>query len=466
VDPGNPDYASYNGVLFNSDKTNLIQYPIGNAQTTYSIPSSVTNVGDDSFYDSASLTSVTIPSSVTNIGEAAFSESGLTSATVPSSVTIIGSNAFMCTSLSNISTDANNPDYTSEDGVLFSKDKTRLIQYPIGSTQTNYNISGNITSIDENAFNFCYNLKSITVDENNPNYTSKSGVLLSKDNTQLIQYPVGNTQQSYSIPGGVKNICMAAFSACISLTSITIPTGVTDIGYAAFDNCTGLTSISIPSSVTKIEAEAFYGCNSLTSIKIPGSVKSIGDEAFSYCSNLVSITILDSVTGIGDYAFYDCNYGLMIYGNEGSCAQDYALYNQISFSIIKLSFGTPIYSTTALTNKNVTVTIPVNGATVASVSHTFTANGSYIFTISDKADGKATKTVKVSNIDKTKPTINVSKGHRVTVTVSDTNLKSKSVKLNGKAISWPKNNIFTSKGSYSITASDKAGNISSASFSI
>jgi hypothetical protein len=72
VDNANTAYSSENGVLFNKSKTTLIQYPIGNTNTSYTIPNSVTAIGNNAFSNSSGLTSVTIGSSVTTIGTNAF----------------------------------------------------------------------------------------------------------------------------------------------------------------------------------------------------------------------------------------------------------------------------------------------------------------------------------------------------------------------------------------------------------
>ena len=80
-----------------------------------------------------------------------------------------------------------------------------------------------------------------------------------------------------------------AFEDCNSLTSFTIPTGVTSIGWWTFMGCNSLESIVIPEGVTSIGKSAFYGCESLTSVTIPNSVTSIGENAFAGCSKLQDV---------------------------------------------------------------------------------------------------------------------------------------------------------------------------------
>lgn len=105
------------------------------------------------------------------------------------------------------------------------------------------------------------------------------------------------------VPDSVTRICNCAFFQCKKLQSVRIPDGVTTIETAAFSNCEKLTSINIPNGVTEIKQNAFSGCYALKSIEIPDSVTSIGLNAFASCFGLKSITIPGSVTRIEQFAF-------------------------------------------------------------------------------------------------------------------------------------------------------------------
>ena len=104
VDVSNPVYSSVDGVLFNKSKTTLIKHPLWkNYGSSYTIPASVTSIGDRAF-DECRLTSVTIPSSVTSIGNEAFRSCNLLSSiSIPGSVISIGNSAFVdCVSLTSV----------------------------------------------------------------------------------------------------------------------------------------------------------------------------------------------------------------------------------------------------------------------------------------------------------------------------------------------------------------------------
>jgi len=328
VDGSNPSYSSQDGVLFDKEKTNIIQFPLGKTGT-YIIPNSVTSIGDNTFIDCTGLTSVTIGTGVTSIGGSAFEGcTGLTSVTIGTGVTSIGDNAFGgCTGLTQFIVDGSNPSYSSQDGVVFDKEKTTIIQFPLGKTGT-YTIPGSVTSIGYYAFMGCTGLTSVNI----PNSVTSIGDEAFSECTGLTSVTIGT---------GVTSIGDKAFDGCTDLISVTIPNSVTSIGDCAFNGCTGLISINvvgdnteyasdngvlfnktqteliqypcgktgaytIPTSVTSIGGLAFYGCAELTFVNIPNSVTSIGDEAFIECTGLTSVTIPPSVTSIGEGAFYCC----------------------------------------------------------------------------------------------------------------------------------------------------------------
>ena len=232
------------------------------------IETGVTSIGTFAFGDCTSLKSVTIPNSVTIIDYMAFDNcTSLKSVTIPGSVRSIAGNAFCnCTSLTSIEVLDNNKNYASVDGVLFNKDKTELITYPSGKTDSEYaipnsvtsigygafyactslaniTIPSSVTSIGDYAFDGCTSLKSIEVSDNNKNYASVDGVLFNKDKSELITYPAGKTDSEYAIPNSVTSIGSVAFEYCTSLTSVTIPDSVISIGNSAFYDCTSLKDV-------------------------------------------------------------------------------------------------------------------------------------------------------------------------------------------------------------------------------
>jgi hypothetical protein len=243
-----------------------------------------------------SITKVIIEEGVTEIGINAFyGSTGLTSVIIGNSVTSIEYRAFRNSpNLTNIEVDSGNTVYASVDGVLFDKNKERLILYPYGRQGTyripNNVISikdeafqssagltfviipGSVTSIGKRVFQHCTGLKSINVENDNSVYSSIDGVLFNKNRDTLIFYPEGK-QRSIRSRGGW----------AVKRDEYRIPDGVTSIGDNAFIYCPGLTSLIIPGSVTSIGWTAFYNCIgiNLTSITaLPPTPPLIGRNAF------------------------------------------------------------------------------------------------------------------------------------------------------------------------------------------
>ena len=263
--------------------------------TSIEIPSGVTSIGSSVFKDCTSLTSIEIPSGVTSIGSSVFEDcTSLTSIEIPSGVTSIGNSAFKnCTSLASIEIPSSVTSIGNE-------------AFAYCTNLTSIEIPSGVTSIENYAFSKCTSLNSINVDKDNQSYSSEDGILFDKEKKKLITYPAGKKEKEYNIPSSVTSIGAGTFYGCRSLTRIEIPSSVTSIECLAFYGCTSLTSIEIPSSVTRIAVQVFYGCTSLTSIEIPSSVTSIGMWAFYNCTSLTSIEIPSSVASIGIYAFSRC----------------------------------------------------------------------------------------------------------------------------------------------------------------
>jgi len=120
------------------------------------LPYGTTRIGDHAFEGCRNLTYTNLPNSVTSIGDFAFGGCNLTSVTIPASVTSIGIYSFIaCLRLTAIEVESANLSYSSEDGVLFNKDKTTLICYPAGKSDSNYTLPGSVTSIEGYAFYSC-----------------------------------------------------------------------------------------------------------------------------------------------------------------------------------------------------------------------------------------------------------------------------------------------------------------------
>ncbi len=274
------------GDMYNFGRFDSPWYNTLDSIRTVVIENGATSIGDWAFSYCDSLTSITIPDGVTIIGDYAFSYcDSLTSITIPNSVTSIGGGAFEgCISLTNITIPAS---------------VTTIKYYPVQGDGPGFNAY-------YSAFHGCTSLNEITVDENNTHYSSENGILYNKNKTTLLIYPIGKTSNAFSIPDSVTSIGHCAFSGCTSLTSVTIPDSVTSIGADAFFDCSALTSVTIPDSVKSIGPCAFSFCTSLTSVTIPDSVTSIGFTAFAKCTSLTSVTIPDSITSIGQYTYFYC----------------------------------------------------------------------------------------------------------------------------------------------------------------
>ncbi len=346
--------------------------------------------------------------------------------TIPSTLTGIGEQSFTsCSALESIEVDKSNSTYSSEKGVLFSKDKTSLYVYPSNKLDETYTIPNSVTyvysfaffvnkniknitipenveaigkaaffgcenierimipknveSIGSAAFSSCRSLKTIDVAKDNPSYREIDGALFTSDMSILIGYPSGKTDTTYIVPNGVKYVGDWVFSECYRLVNITLPDELLVIGGSAFYACTGLKSITIPNSVKYIGGIAFELCENIQTITIPSGVEEIGEETFMQCTSLKSINIPKSVTKIGNSAF-DCCDSLTDVYYEGSSSQwrsiNIAEYNT-ALTSANIHFNSHVHTYEGYTVTSPTCTEP-GYTTHKCTSCDYSYNDSYI----------------------------------------------------------------------------------------
>lgn len=243
------------------------------------IPSTVESIGDSAFYNCKSLRYLNIPYGVNSIASRAFSYcTGLTSVSLPSSLTSLSDAFFNCTSLTSV---------TIPQGVTRIEEDTFSECYNLKTVS----LPTGITSINGNAFLHCTAMTAVNISSFASDYTSVDGVLYSKDKTELVYYPSAKADSNYIIPPGVNTIGYRAFNYALNLESVDIPDTITTIGEGAFRNCESLTSVEIPENAS-VGYSAFNNCASLATLTLPSSVTEIGPWAFWNCKALADVYYL------------------------------------------------------------------------------------------------------------------------------------------------------------------------------
>ncbi len=310
VAPGNPNYCSEDGILYNADKTTLLACPGGRAGAL-TIPASVTTVSAAALEGCKHLTSVEIGPQVRSFGSYAFSGcNGLTE------VRISDLNAWCTASFADAGA---NPLTCAKKLVVNGK--------PLGDSLT---IPGSISRVGDHAFIHLESIRSLTVEP---------GVTEIGDRA----FACCTTLEDVSLPGTLETIGIGAFGSCTALREITVPEGVRVLGESAFYQCAALERIALPKSLEKIGSSAFGECKALreasapdlaawceidfggyfanpvcctgtiliggkplTEAIIPDTVTRIGCWAFANCASLTKVVIPSSVTELGECAFSGC----------------------------------------------------------------------------------------------------------------------------------------------------------------
>lgn len=296
----------------------------------------------------------------------------LTDLYIPGSVQFIDSTAFADgIGLKNIRVDSDNDYYSDINGVLFNKDATALISYPIGKEEEDYTIPDSVKTVDYNAFidskvkylyigsncdlgeiwtdpnldllnyseedynhrydrvventlpypgirNNLWSIQGIYVNNENNHYYSEDGVLFSKDGTILVWYPCRSERTHYIVPYGVKEIAPFAFYSPngSKLTSVDFPDTLSIIGDCAY---IGASEINIPDGVSKVGYNAFTALIGLQYIQLPSSLREVGDSPVA--GKKVEIHYNGTVK--------DWNENVSVYKEEGTKSQPVIDNNQV-----------------------------------------------------------------------------------------------------------------------------------------
>lgn len=294
------------------------------------------------------IKSVNISEGVTSIGRCAFYYSSLESISIPSSVTSIGEYAFSgCRSLKNIDVSANNAAYSSLDGVLFNKDRSKIVLYPEGKTADSYIIPEGVTEIGSHAFSSCSSLTSIISLNPEPPKCATDAfsdvyniTVYVPDNEIVNLYKAADVWKSFSkyiaiivASGecgayGDNLIWSLSYKGLLTITgsgnmqnytadnpapwdkslvkNIVVEAGAATIGTYAFSGCDNLESVELPENLLSIGTNAFEGCGRLQQVEMKSGGMSIGSSAFANCTQLKSVVLPAEMRSIGNNAFDNC----------------------------------------------------------------------------------------------------------------------------------------------------------------
>lgn len=396
VEDGGQQYCSVDGVLYTADKKVLVLCPAGktdkvtveatveliadqafeNAKTTEvefaSYGAQGCNdmvIGVKAFYKASGITQIILPDNVVEIKEDAFGQCvALQSITLSANLKEFNSNILTGTNIQIINISASNPDYSSQDGVVFSKDMKTLVLYPSTLEAESYTVPAGVTAIGVRAFENNKHLKSVvlpagltTIGEaafNGCSYLAnvvfpnslemiEARAFNSCSNLGAITFEEGGTGalliEDYAfqsagitevkLPANLSTLGASAFYRCSQLANLTfasdckldsmsdgvfdgcsalqnvvLPQGVAEIGSHTFRNCTALVSVTFGEGLVKIGSGTFVGCSNLEKVSLPASLVTMGTDTFAECSSLKSVAIAQGaqLSYIPEGTFYKC----------------------------------------------------------------------------------------------------------------------------------------------------------------
>lgn len=258
--------------------------------TSVELPEGLLIIDDLAFSQQRKLESVNIPSTVTTIGWRAFDFcQNMKFIVIPKSVTEIREDAFLALDdLWDFKVEEGNKNFCSVDGALYTADTTTLLKIYVTRWSKVYKMPKQVRSIADDAWHVNSSM-TIEVEEGNENYCSIDGVLFTKDKTRLIKYLKGNYGDDYTVPEGVKTIEDEAFAGNNYLENVWIVDSVTSIGSSAFRNCSNLKTVIIGEHVATVGDEAFARCKRIQTLYLRSDSITFGKRPFAGCLKINKI---------------------------------------------------------------------------------------------------------------------------------------------------------------------------------
>lgn len=323
VDEANEHFMMANGYLASKDGQRLVACLPADARTSLELPTTVTSIAPYAFYHQENITSLIVPSHVTSVDEWAFGG---------------------CR-------------YAKKVHTGDSVKEIPQFAFSFTSRCEDLTLGGQVTSIGNNAFESCGDLKDNMTRLVLPTTLSKIGKeAFTSSGISEMELPSGLEVidsmafagmahlATTAIPASVREIRFLAFRVCGRLANVTLPAGLTYLGDGAFVGCTSFTEVTIPASVSFVGKRCFASCTKLTAIKVengntkyfatggvlftkdmqmmkqypagktdtaynvPGFVKQIEGGCFAGSQYLKSAQMHDNITSLGVGVFQDCRY--------------------------------------------------------------------------------------------------------------------------------------------------------------
>lgn len=254
VDENNQHFKSIDGILYNKDVTELITIPA--AMTgAYVMPETLTQVRIDSF-STSKISSITLNSKIEAID--------------------VYSLRFGCTNLAEVNVSPENQFFSSENGVLFNKDKTELIICPSLDVES-YTVPESVTKICSYAFS----------------YTDIPSIIVGGNVKSVADRAFWNSNiKNVSFQEGIEYLGSELFRSCNFLKSVKIPSNVKAV-YSLFVDCANLEEVELGDNIEKISVSIFKDITNLKKLTLGNNYGEVVSHAFSGVDSVDELHIKD-----------------------------------------------------------------------------------------------------------------------------------------------------------------------------